>query len=126
MEKNKNQKQPNMNPKDRKSGKQQENTNHGRYERKNDPVANQGSGSEKSQTDRSREQSQGNQQQSGEWKRPLTNQDEQRKPTNTGASNDTGLNEEEQEGDSSQERIKPYKNMGDDSKEVERKTPSME
>jgi hypothetical protein len=61
---------------------------------------------------------------SGEWQRPLTNQDEQRKPTNAGA-RDAPMEEEETEGDLGKERIKPYKNIGDDSEEVERKTPSM-
>jgi hypothetical protein len=62
--------------------------------------------------------------QSGEWQRPLTNQDEQRKPTNAGSS-DAPMGEEETEGDPGQERIKPYKNIGDDSEETEKKTPSM-
>jgi hypothetical protein len=35
------------------------------------------------------------------------------------------MGEEETEGDPGQERIKPYKNIGDDSEETEKKTPSM-
>jgi hypothetical protein len=69
-------------------------------------------------------QPQGEDTQSGEWKRPLTNQDEQRKTTNAGNS-DSPMGEEETEGDPGEERIKPYKNIGDDSEEVEKKTPSM-
>lgn len=62
--------------------------------------------------------------QAGEWQRPLTNQDEQKKRTNAGDS-DSPLGENETEGDPGQERLKPYKNIGDDSEDVEKKTPTM-
>jgi hypothetical protein len=76
------------------------------------------------QSDGSQPGTQGGEKQSGEWQRPLTNQDEQRKPTNAGNS-DSPMGEEETEGDPGQERIKPYKNIGDDSKETEKKEPTM-
>ncbi len=64
--------------------------------------------------------------QSGELKRPITNQDQQRQTTNAG-SNEPAMGEEETEGDRRQhERIEPYKNMGDDSKDIEKKKPTME
>jgi hypothetical protein len=84
----------------------------------NEPKDNNPSGKDKS-SDAS-QQSSGSQ--SGEWPRPLTNQDEQKKSTNIGGGN-RGEGDEQSEGD---ERIKPYKNIGDDSEEVEKKTPTME
>lgn len=88
--------------------------------RKTEPVMdNNPSGKEKS-SDASQEKS-GTQQQAGEWKRPLTNQDESKKETNVGKTGE-GVGEEESEGD---KRIEPYKNIGDDSEEVQKNTPSM-
>jgi hypothetical protein len=113
MDKNKNLGQPDQE-------KRQGQPNQQEHIRKNEPVMdNNPSGKDKS-SDRSQEQGQG---QSGEWKRPLTNQDEERKSTNVGKTTDNPTGEEESEGD---ERLKPYKNVGDDSEEVEKKTPTME
>jgi hypothetical protein len=104
----------------------------GYHDRKNDPVADnnptskQGKETAQSLQERSNP-SRSESSQAGEWKRPLTNQDEQQKPTNAGEGDDAGLTEEQTEGDRRQdERLRPYKNVGDDSEEVEKKTPSME
>ena len=121
MEKNKNKKQSTV--KQQRSGVKQQNKKGDPFERKHDPVANQGSGSASAQEQRSREQEEKSRP-SGEWKRPLTtNQDEQRTPTNEGESSDTPVTEDEKEGDSNLKKIEPYKNIGDDSEEVEQKTP---
>ena len=119
MDKNKNQGQPGQ---EKKGGQpnQQENLNKGQSQG-SEPKDNNPSG-------KTGEQPQGGQQpqggeQAGEWKRPLTNQDEERQVTNAGKSDDNATGEEESEGD---QRIKPYKNIGDDSEEVEKKTPTME
>ena len=89
--------------------------------RKNEPVMdNNPSGKDKS-SDASQEKSSA--QQAGEWRRPLTNQDESKQPTNAGDSDEKPVGDEESEGD---KRIEPYKNIGDDSEEVQKKTPSME
>ena len=55
----------------------------------------------------------------------ITNQDQQRQVTNA---DNTGrpMGEEETEGDRQrEERLKPYKNAGDDSGETEKKSPTM-
>lgn len=111
MDKNKNQGQ--VNPEKGKSG--QESVNQGK---RNEPVDNNPTGGGSAQ-----QQSQSGSQQSAEWKRPLTNQDEQQETTNADKSDDSAIGEEESEGD---ERLKPYKNIGDDSEETEKKTPTME
>jgi hypothetical protein len=120
----KNKKQGQSNPDKGNAGPKQ-----GKHERKNDPVASQrpdpkNQRSQESQQDQDRAKGNTGEAPSGEWKRPLTNHDEQRKPTNAGNSGEP-MGEEETEGDPGQERIKPYKNIGDDSEEVEKKTPSM-
>jgi hypothetical protein len=53
MEKNKKNRQPATGKAGLKAGKQQESK--GKYERKNDPVAGQGSGSDRAQSERQRE-----------------------------------------------------------------------
>src|SRR5687767_8537629 len=70
---------------------QQENLNQGKHERKNDPVAQQGSGTEQTP-------GQSQSQQSGERQSPVTNQDEQRKTTNAGKA-DEPIGEKEKEGE---------------------------
>ena len=114
MDKNKNQGQQGQ---EGQSG--QSNTRGVGFQQGNEPKDNNPSGKDKS-SDASQKSSESSQ--SGEWRRPLTNQDEERKSTNIGGGN-RGEGEEESEGD---QRIKPYKNIGDDSEEVEKKTPTME
>jgi hypothetical protein len=116
MDKNKNQGQQGQEGRSGQSNT--ENRNVGRAQG-NEPRDNNPSGKDKS-SDASQKSSDTSK--AGEWPRPLTNQDEQRKSTNVGGGN-RGEGEEESEGD---ERIKPYKNIGDDSEEVEKKTPTME
>jgi hypothetical protein len=96
--------------------------NSGKYERKNDPVAGEGSGSDRAQSDRQAEREHAIQQ-TGEWPRPLTNQDEQRKTTNAETGPEGQNEDNQQESDSNLKQIDPYKNIGDDSKEVEKKSP---
>jgi hypothetical protein len=114
MDKNKNQGQQGQ---EERSG--QSNTGNIGFNQGNEPKDNNPTGKDKS-SDASQKSAESPQ--SGELRKPLTNQDEQRKSTNIGGGN-RGEGEEESEGD---ERIKPYKNIGDDSEEVEKKTPTME
>ena len=115
----------------------------GRHDKKNDPVASdnnppaksgqQDQGQERSQSQPNQGQKERQGQESGREEgsqsgsqRNITNQDQQRQPTNAGDSGQP-MGEEETEGDRQQdERLKPYKNVGDDSEEVEKKTPTME
>jgi hypothetical protein len=120
MEKNKKNRQPGGDKVGLKGNKQQ--GDKGKYERKNDPVAGQGSGSERAQSERQRERENAIQQ-TGEWPRPLTNQDEQRKTTNVETGPEGEIENKQQESDSNLKHIEPYKNIGDDSKEVEKKNP---
>jgi hypothetical protein len=63
--------------------------------------------------------------QTGRSNQTITNQDEQRQATNAGSS-DTPMGEEETEGDRQrEEKLKPYKNVGEDSGETEKKSPVM-
>ncbi|MFZ6008959.1 MAG: hypothetical protein ACOYXT_01330 [Bacteroidota bacterium] len=128
MNKQKNQK-PDQNQRQG-QGKDQPNQQH-----KNEPSAQQGSGSAHAQSERQEEQSrlgnqggtgQGNQGTgaAGEWKKPVVNEDEQRKATNT-PSNTSVSGERSEEDDQSQKRVEPYKNIGDDSEETEKKEPVM-
>lgn len=122
MNKNKKQDEPNQNRGGKSNPEQQQ----------RGPVSGSGNPSERGQSapdqqlpDRSQEpQNQSEQNSAGEWQRPVTNQDAQRKTTNAQGA-DQPMGEEETEGEPGQERIKPYKNIGDDSEEVEKKTPSM-
>jgi hypothetical protein len=120
MEKNKKNRQPASSTAGLKGDKQQKNSD--KYERKNDPVAGQGSGSDRAQSERQRERENAIQQ-TGEWPRPLTNQDEQRKTTNVETGPEGEIENNQQESDSNLKRIDPYKNIGDDSKETEKKSP---
>jgi hypothetical protein len=120
MEKNKKNRQPASSTAGLKGDKQQKNSD--KYERKNDPVAGQGSGSDRAQSERQRERENAIQQ-TGEWPRPLTNQDEQRKTTNAETGPEGEMTNKQQDSDSNLKRIEPYKNIGDDSKEVEKKSP---
>jgi hypothetical protein len=120
MEKNKKNRQPATGKVGFKGDEQQDNK--GKYERKNDPVAGLGSGSDRAQSERQRERENAIQQ-TGEWPRPLTNQDEQRKTTNVETGPEGEMTNKQQESDSNLKRIEPYKNIGDDSKEVEKKSP---
>ena len=68
---------------------------------------------------------QGNPSQSSKSDKTVTNQDEQRQVTNSG-SDSKPMGEEETEGDRQrEERLKPYKNVGDDSGETDKKSPTM-
>jgi hypothetical protein len=120
MEKNKKNREPASGKAGLKSDKQQDSSK--KYVRKNDPVANQGSGSERAQTERQRERENPSQQ-NGEWPRPLTNQQEQQKTTNVdnGPEGETTNGHQEESGNL--KRIEPYKNIGDDSEEIEKKNP---
>lgn len=107
-------------------------------QRKNEPTANvrgteqgrqQQPGSKvNQQTGQQAHQSESNQggsSQTGKSDQTITNQDEQRQATNSGTSN-RPMGEEETEGDRQrEERLKPYKNAGDDSGETEKKSPTM-
>ena len=117
MDKNRNQRQPDPN----KKGGSPNQENSGRRKPLNEPTAQQNKGNKSNQPQDSPTEKN---EPAGEWRRPLTNQDEQRKTTNV-QNNDNALSEEETEGEQHHERIKPYKNVGDDSEEVEKKTPSM-
>jgi hypothetical protein len=68
---------------------------------------------------------QGNTSQNSKSEQNITNQDEQRQVTNAGAGSNP-MGEEETEGDRQrEERLKPYKNVGDDSGETEKNSPTM-
>jgi hypothetical protein len=127
MDKNKNTKQ---------SGKGQapQGKGQGNQQRKNDPTAqsdkhtkqqsssspNQPGGQPRTQPDSAQNTSE----QSGRSNQTITNQDEQHQVTNAGS--DKPMGEEETEGDRQrEERLKPYKNVGDDSGETEKKSPTM-
>lgn len=118
-------------------GQQGKNQYQGNQQRKNEPTSQKGSESHArqqqpgSQDSKSEQQSQrsGNEpsvaQQSGKSEQTITNQDQQRQATNAGDSN-RPMGEEETEGDRQrEERLKPYKNVGDDSGETDKKTPTM-
>ena len=110
MEKNKNQRQPG--PPDRRSSKpgRQEHTNKGRPERKTEPSARQDTEPDTTATGHAK---------------PITNQDEQRRATNAGNTNDV-MGEQETEGDRWRiDRSRPYKNS-DDFMNIQRKTPTMD
>jgi hypothetical protein len=104
MEKSKNQRQSNPG-RDKRTGKpgQHESAKQRKHERKNEPVASHPSDAGKGMAavpDR---------EQSVQGQRIVTNQDEQRKATNTGNTGEV-MGEEETEGDTDK-RIKPYKNI---------------
>lgn len=111
MEKNKNQRQPG--PPERRSSKpgRQEHADKGRPDRSREPSARQDAEQDTNAA-------------IGHTK-PITNQDEQRRATNAGNSNDV-MGEQEIEGDRwRNDRSRPYKN-GDDFINIQRKTPTME
>ena len=73
----------------------------------------------------SSDSAQGNTSQTSKSDQNITNQDEQRQVTNSG-SGSKPMGEEETEGDRQrEERLKPYKNVGDDSGETDKKSPTM-
>jgi hypothetical protein len=128
MDKNKSQKQTGQ-------GKQDQ----ANAQRKNEPTANargaeqgrqqQPGSNQNQQTGQqahrsSADSAQSGSSQTGKSDQTITNQDEQRQVTNSGGSKPLG--EEETEGDRQrEERLKPYKNAGDDSGETEKKSPTM-
>jgi hypothetical protein len=120
MENNKKNRQPASGKSGLKRDKQEDSSR--KFDRKNDPVAGQGSGSERAQSERQEDREKAIQQ-TGEWPRPLTNQDEQRKTTNVETGPEGEVENKQSDDESTIKKIDPYKNMGDDSKEVEKKTP---
>ena len=133
MDKNKSDKQTGQ-------GKHGQAQNHGNMQRKNEPTANtRGMEQGRQQQPGSKVNTQSGQQahrsssdtaqgassQTGKSEQNITNQDEQRQVTNSGNSNKP-MGEEETEGDRQRdERLKPYKNAGDDSGNTEKKSPTM-
>jgi len=104
MEKSKNQRQPTPG-RNKRAGKpdQHERAKQRKHEHKNEPVASHPSAADKGMAAAQ------DREQSGQGQRVVTNQDEQRRATNTGNTGEV-MGEEETEGDPSK-RIKPYKNL---------------
>lgn len=127
----------NKNQRQSDQGQQGRNQNQGNQQRKNEPAAQRGNENQGRQQEGSKQQSvpqsqragtdmsQSGSQQSGRSGQTITNQDEQRQATNSGDSS-RPMGEEETEGDRQrQERLKPYTNVGDDSGETDKKSPTM-